>query len=77
MTNETRRTIEKYADLFKTESLLGNNVKIANDCDSDYAKEVCGAEILYAVIELGKEALADELFNISLAKLAGRVMGED
>lgn len=77
MTNETRRTIEKYADRFKTESLLGNNVKIANDCDSDYTKEVCGTEIIDAVIELGKEALAGELFNIGLAKLAGRVMGED
>lgn len=77
MTNETRRTIEKYADRFKTESLLGNNVKIANDCDSDFTKETCGTEIIDAVIELGKEALASELFNIGLAKLAGRVMGED
>lgn len=77
MTDETRRSIEKYADRFKTDSLLGNNVKIANDCDSDYTKKVCGTEIMDAVIELGKEALAVELFNIGLAKLAARVMEED
>ena len=77
MTTEGKKIAEEFAKNFKTVSLIKNSDGIAEQCDSECFKYPFGEDIMKVVIELGKEALAGELFAIGMARLAEKVMEEE